>query len=1240
MGVMASLWFCGSASALPQQGVVTAGHSSISQSNANSMTIHQTTNKSIINWHSYSIGAAEKVKYIQPNRSAISLNRVTGLDPSRIYGQLSSNGRVWVINPNGLLVGKGARINTGGFLASTLNLGDTDFIHGHYAFRRLPNARSSLSSIINQGNITAANGGYAVLISPSIINEGTINTHSGKTYLAAADAVTIHFAANTLVGLTLDKAAAKQALGITNTGSIRANGGGEVMLSAKVTDNLIKAVINNEGIIEARSIENHNGVIKLLGGMKHNRIHVSGTLDASAPQGGDGGFIETSAAKVDIAPDANITTAAAYGNTGIWLIDPADFTIAATGGDITGLQLSAQLISNSITIASPAGSGNGDIFVNAALGWSANTTLTLNAARNINVNADITATGNTAGLVLTPTAGAFNISNGAQITLSGANPTLTISGNNYTVINNVNTLQAMQNNVAGFYALGSDIDASATTGWNSGLGFKPVGTTFPNRFTGTFDGLGHVINKLFINRPTEGSIGLFGRINGFVRNVGLADVDVTGKGSVGGLVGFSFGQITNTYTSGKVTGNNFTIGGLVGFNGGGATINNSFSVANVTGTGVGVVEVGGLVGSSDGSIINAYSAGSVNVPETGRDIGGLVGVADGGLIRNTYSTISVPFILGSSSGGLVGNQGAGSIENSYSIEDITFNGSGTVDSNSTEYLTLVQMQQQATFTGFDFANVWGIDPGNSTPFFRWATKPTPVSTPVSTPVVSKKQTIAADRSRKEVQDVARTDTPQENRFTNSSGELVQDMFVNNKLIGMTNEDREFNLGRLTSNMEHLTKAQSMRMMLEKSPYSWDAVSTGRLKTYLKWLDKTYIKPGQAEIKQAKKDGLKDRTLNFLGKDLARYQTVRDNVKAMLQANTLTDGIFRAKAGLELTKKQMQAFKNADPAMRRQVANALLKHTENSNTGDVYKKDQRNLLKSMADGTFIKTAQHRADAEKTRLIAYEKELRLEAKRDAKFEKREARKDREVVINQAYSDMKWISNHHVKRVDDKMIARLGKTVDKMTVLHFKITGGKDTPENRAKFARLQTTARDIVQIVNRGYSDHFGEKGKDIAQTLKHVKLIKSSSLTALKALAFIASDGASAKAAALIQVSAAGLSNFVDNYQKDGAASALLNSTVNIVLRKLPGGKTLEGKLAAGLAKSLVGEMKNTIIAMGQNKITPEQANQYLYDRVMATYGKTVYKTFAGKGVGAISSGKFKTVLKLATNKFYGAMVKR
>jgi filamentous hemagglutinin family protein len=685
--------------ALPQGGSVVAGSSTITQSSSTTMNITQTTDKSIINWQSYSIAANEKVQYFQPSSSSISLNRVTGVDPSYIYGQLLANGSVWVINPNGLLVGNGANINVGSFVASTLNIGNEDFMAGNYKFRQEA-ILNGLPAITNLGNIKTNDGGYVVLISPSITNEGTITTNLGKTYLASGDEVTLNFAGNDLIGFTVDKGILENAAGITNKGTITANAG-EVILSAKSASDVMKSVINNQGVIEAKTIEKKNGRILLLGGMENNSIKVGGTLDASALDGGDGGFIETSAAKVKVQDDAQV-------KAGHWLIDPNDFTIAASGGDITGAALGTALGAGNVTIQTTSGSasctgatcgsgtaGNGDIFVRDNVTWSSGKTLTLSAYRNIEILATLDASGGSGGKVaLEYGQGAVASGNTATysfgLTGSGFTGKINLQAGqnfstklgsdgapvNYTVITNLGNegsdtgldLQGMNGNLSGKYALGSDIDASATSGWNddgSGnkQGFLPVGNS-STRFTGVFDGLGHTITGLTINRPSTDFIGLFGSANNaaIIRNVGLKDGSVSGNNAVGGLVGRNYGTITDSYNTGAVSGN-YYVGGLVGDNRG--TITDSYNTGAVSGN----YDVGGLVGDNRGTITDSYNTGAVSGEE---EVGGLAGYNGSyGTITNSYNTGAVSGNY--DVGGLVGLN-YGTITNSYNTGEVTGTG--------------------------------------------------------------------------------------------------------------------------------------------------------------------------------------------------------------------------------------------------------------------------------------------------------------------------------------------------------------------------------------------------------------------------------------------------------------------------------------------------------------------------------------------------------------------------------------
>ncbi|WP_330969435.1 two-partner secretion domain-containing protein, partial [Lysobacter sp. A3-1-A15] len=382
------LALAGAAQAGPAGGVVVAGDGTIVRSGANT-TITQSTRGMVINWQSFSIGSGETVQFVQPGSTSVALNRVLGADPSVILGSLKSNGKVFLLNPNGILFGKGSSVNVGSLVASTMGISDADFMAGNYAFNG-----AGAGSIVNQGDIRVADGGYVALMGRSVSNQGVISARLGSVALAAGAAVTLDVAGDGMLNVSVDTGAV-DALA-ENGGLIRADGG-RVLLTAQAVGNLLHTVVNNTGVIQAQTIENRDGTILLLGDMQTGTVNAGGVLDASAPDGGNGGFIETSARTVNVHRDVTVTTAATDGRTGTWLIDPQDFTIGSAPGDnIAGSTLSAQLVTNNITISTAgAGNDNGDIFVNDAVSWTASggpTTLTLEADRNVDINAAITAT--------------------------------------------------------------------------------------------------------------------------------------------------------------------------------------------------------------------------------------------------------------------------------------------------------------------------------------------------------------------------------------------------------------------------------------------------------------------------------------------------------------------------------------------------------------------------------------------------------------------------------------------------------------------------------------------------------------------------------------------------------------------------------------------------------------------------------------------------------------------------------
>jgi filamentous hemagglutinin family protein len=710
---------------LPTEGQITAGTGTITTSGTQ-MTVNQSSQQLIANWGTFNIGENAGVRFNQPTSSAAALNRIFDQNPSQIMGSISSNGQVFLLNPSGIIFGKTARVDVGGLVASSLNMLDSDFLAGKYTFT----GTGSSGAVLNKGVINTVNGGVVALMAPNVTNEGSITANSGSILVAAGNKVSLDFTGDGLISYTVDQGAV-DAL-VENKGLIKADGG-LVVMTARAADVLHMATATNTGVIEAHTIQNKAGRILLLSDMENGQTNVGGTLDASAHNSGDGGFIETSAGRVKISDGTIVTTLASKGKSGTWLIDPTNFTISSGSGSptVSGIgaaTLETALGAGDVSIATSDtenGTDLGDINVDAGVFWSLHT-LTLTAHHDININAVMTAgatddsgtSGTFAILDLEPGSGKVNMGFNPDGTFKGrvdffkADGTtarsgtgfLTINTHPYTVITTLGAynssthvdLQGINGGLSGYYALGSNIDASPTAAWNSDgastptyAGFTPIGSS-DTPFTGTFDGLGHIINQLTINRPALSSVGLFGNSSGAIRNVGLVNASVAGSKygdpssplevAVGGLVGVNSGTITNSYATGNVSGD--AVGGLVGLNAG--SINNSYSTSSVTGSSVTGSKYGiggGLVGVNFGAVTNSYSTGNVS----GDAVGGLVGVNIGGdhygigsnnnTISNSYATGSVTGsgVTGSKygvGGGLVGVN-IGAITNSYATGSVT-----------------------------------------------------------------------------------------------------------------------------------------------------------------------------------------------------------------------------------------------------------------------------------------------------------------------------------------------------------------------------------------------------------------------------------------------------------------------------------------------------------------------------------------------------------------------------------------
>lgn len=256
---------------LPQQDRVVVGEANVSTA-GNTMTIKQTTPKTQIDWYSFDIGKDKEVKFEQPSTDAVAYNRVTGGNASQIQGKLTANGKVYLANPNGVIITKGAEINVAGLLATTKDLekiSENGNSNGNsYQFTRKTKEGKVLTEgqvvkegqVINEGNITAQD--FVVLNGDEVINKGNINveknaTTNGKVYLSSGynftftlsdSGISVALEDNTVRGI------------VQNEGSIKA---GEITLSAKGRKEALDSLVMNNGVLEATKVSNRNGKVVL-----------------------------------------------------------------------------------------------------------------------------------------------------------------------------------------------------------------------------------------------------------------------------------------------------------------------------------------------------------------------------------------------------------------------------------------------------------------------------------------------------------------------------------------------------------------------------------------------------------------------------------------------------------------------------------------------------------------------------------------------------------------------------------------------------------------------------------------------------------------------------------------------------------------------------------------------------------------------------------------------------------------
>ncbi|MBP6900354.1 MAG: filamentous hemagglutinin N-terminal domain-containing protein [Burkholderiaceae bacterium] len=226
------------APALPTGPQVVHGQATVA-TQGSQMTVRNTPG-AILNWQSFSIAAGHGVYFDQASASSKVLNRVLGKDPSQIFGSLASNGQVWLLNPNGVLFGRGARVDVASLVASTLRLGDSDFLAGRYRFGG-GDVQGQAAGVRNEGSLQTSFGGQVVLLGDRVENAGDIQAPGGQVALAAARSLTLVDTGLPHLAVQMDLPAGE----VLNLGRLAAAGG---------RVDVYGAIVNQQGLVSAQTL--------------------------------------------------------------------------------------------------------------------------------------------------------------------------------------------------------------------------------------------------------------------------------------------------------------------------------------------------------------------------------------------------------------------------------------------------------------------------------------------------------------------------------------------------------------------------------------------------------------------------------------------------------------------------------------------------------------------------------------------------------------------------------------------------------------------------------------------------------------------------------------------------------------------------------------------------------------------------------------------------------------------------
>jgi filamentous hemagglutinin family protein len=332
----------------PEGGAVVSGQGTITKVNSLDTHINQQSQNLLMNFDSFDLSKDESVLITQPNAAAWFVGQVVGGSPTAIFGSITANGQVALVNPRGVIFGETASINAAGVFASAMGLTNQDLFQKEGAIFE---AESGVGGyVINHGVINASVGGSVTLLGESVTNTGVIVATLGQVHLATGSKAVVNFGPDQLIGIEVTQEVLENndslKAALTNTGTIDA-AGGTVMLTSSVSKSLFDYAINNEGVVRAKDAEYKDGVIKLFG--SGSSVLNTGTLDASSEASGvRGGQVTiTSDSAVLMAGSGNIKATSADGLGGQVQIDANSVALNdAASIDVSGARGGGDVVIN------------------------------------------------------------------------------------------------------------------------------------------------------------------------------------------------------------------------------------------------------------------------------------------------------------------------------------------------------------------------------------------------------------------------------------------------------------------------------------------------------------------------------------------------------------------------------------------------------------------------------------------------------------------------------------------------------------------------------------------------------------------------------------------------------------------------------------------------------------------------------------------------------------------------------